>query len=312
MAKRKKTKRKTKSSIFSFGSSRKKSKQAKGRRLRSIISTLKVFMVLCVLASGVVGFKFLERYAKSTAGVSEKTGLVTLIDVPEWVNGPLKEKIYAAATAYGEDLKLDEDAAVSVQQNIETLVVWLDNVRVWLSHDSILIEAKWRKPVAMIKVGMKKFYVDSDFVVLDFVSELGLPIVEVKGLSGVRRLQPGDVLDLDDLDAAMTLLGQLGLMDKLVTPDKPLLYEIDRVDVSNFNGRQNSRASHIILYAKDNTEIIWGAEIGTWQRYLEATDEEKLTSLYAYYKEYGSLLNGVKYINLQYSQDKISQPVDKY
>jgi len=101
-------------------------------------------------------------------------------------------------------------------------------------------------------------------------------------------------------------------MDELITPDKPLLYEIDYIDVSNFEGREDTRFPHIVLYATDKTEIIWGAEIATWQRYLEATDEEKLAKLYGYYKEHGSLLNGVKYINLRNPQDKIPLPIDKY
>jgi len=101
-------------------------------------------------------------------------------------------------------------------------------------------------------------------------------------------------------------------MDKLVTPDKPLLYEIDRIDVGNFNGRENTQHPHIVMYAKDNTQIIWGAEVGKWQRYLESTDEQKLAKLYGYYKEYGTLSGGAKYINLRDPQDNIPLPIDKY
>ena len=110
----------------------------------------------------------------------------------------------------------------------------------------------------------------------------------------------------------MIILNKLDQMDKSVTPEKPLLYDIDCIDISNFSGRKNSRSPHIVLYTKDNTEIIWGAEFGAWQRHLEATDEKKLAKLYAYYKEHGSLLGGVKYINLCDPQDNISQPIDKY
>ncbi|GAI43037.1 unnamed protein product, partial [marine sediment metagenome] len=49
-----------------------------------------------------------------------------------------------------------------------------------------------------------------------------------------------------------------------------------------------------------------------WQKYLEATDEEKLAKLYGYYKEYGSLLNAVKYINLRNPQETVPRPIDKY
>jgi hypothetical protein len=175
----------------------------------------------------------------------------------------------------------------------------------------VLIEARWRKPLALVKSGSQNFYVDDELVVLDFVPIPNLPIVGIEGLSA-RVPSQGEVWQSDDLDAAVTILAKLDQMDKSVTPDKPLLYEIDRIDVSNFNGRKNSRFPHIVLYTKDDTEIIWGAEFGTWQRYLETTDEEKLAKLYAYYKEYGSLSGGVKYINLRDPQDNISQPIDKY
>jgi len=140
-----------------------------------------------------------------------------------------------------------------------------------------------------------------------------LPIVNVKGLSAATKVPlPGEVWQLDDLAAAVIILTKLDRMDKSVTPDKPLLYEIDSIDMSNFNGRRSSRKPHITLYTKDNTKIIWGAEFGTWQQYLEATDEEKLAKLYAYYKEHGSLSGGAKYINLRDPQDNIPQPIDKY
>jgi hypothetical protein len=114
------------------------------------------------------------------------------------------------------------------------------------------------------------------------------------------------------LAAAVTILGKLEQMDATVAPEKPLLYEIDSIDVSNFEGRKNRREPHIVLYTKDSTEIIWGAEFGTWQRYLEAPDDEKLAKLYSYYEEFGTLLGGAKYINLRDPQETIPRPTDKY
>jgi len=326
VAKRKRTKTETKRISFKLGTSKRK-KQRKIAHSPSLKSILKVLAVVCVLAAvgiavlaavriGVpaavrIGVAF-RKYVKKAVPVSEKVGLLKLENPPAWVNQTLKEKIYAAARAYGEDLKLDEDAAESVQQNIETLVAWLDEVKVQVTHDSIRIKGRWRKPLALVKLGFQSFYVDAELVVLDFVPMSNLPIVRIKGLSVVTKVPPpGEVWQRDALAAAIAILARLDQMDKLVTPDSPLLYEIDSIDVSNFNGRQDSRFPHIVLYAKDNTEIIWGAEIGTWQRYLEATDEQKIAKLYGYYKEYGSLRD-VKYINLRDPQDNVPLPIDKY
>lgn len=313
MAKRRKTKSKTKRISFKLGAPKRKKKQRLTRR-PSLTGILKVLAVICVLAAVGVGFVLLDKYVRRAVPVSEKTAFLELVDVPAWVNEPLKEKIYAAAGAGGEDLKLDDAAAHSVQSNLEREVAWLQNVTVQTTHDSIRIEGRWRKPLAVVKSGLRKpYYVDADLVVLDFVPMPNLPIVRIKGLSVIAKVPPpGEVWQEETIAAAVAILARLDQMDKSVTPEKPLLYEIDGIDVSNFNGRRNSRKPHIVLYTKDNTKIIWGAEFGTWQRYLEATDEEKLTNLYAYYKEHGSLSGGAKYIDLQYSQQRVSLPIDKY
>jgi hypothetical protein len=303
MAGRKKTKSKTKRISFKLGTSKRK----KQRTYRpSLTGILKVLAIVCVFAAGGVSLYFAGRYVKSAKPA--ETGPLELVNVPEWVSSELKAKIRDAAG--GKTLRLDEEAAQTVAENLAS-VAWLDNIKIQTTHKQVLIEARWRKPLALVKSGSQNFYVDDELVVLDFVPIPNLPIVRIEGLSA-RVPSPGEIWQSDDLDAAVTILTKLDQMDKAVTPDKPLLYEIDRIDVSNFNGRKNSRFPHIVLYAKDDTEIIWGAEFGTWQRYLETTDEEKLAKLYAYYKEYSSLLGGVKYINLRDPQDNIPQPVDKY
>jgi hypothetical protein len=317
MVKRKKTKSKTKRISFKPGASKRKKHRKAGkhsRTLKVVLATaLIVSATVCLLAVIVLGFVFLDKYVDKA--VPEKTGSLELLDVPTWVNEQLKTRIYTAAMGGREDLKLNEDTARLIRDNLVREVVWLDKVRVQTTHNSIRIKARWRKPLALVRLGLQKFYVDADMVVLDYMPMPTLPIVNVKGLSIVPKFPAlGKVWRQDDLAEAIALLARLDRMDKLVTPDKPLLYEIDSIDVSNFNGRQSSRDPHIVLYAKNNIKIIWGAEIGKWQQYLEATDEEKLAKLYSYYEEYGSLLNNARYIkiNLRDPQETIPLPIDKY
>ncbi len=278
------------------------------------MTTLTILATLCLFATVGVGFVFLEKYVYKTAAVSEKIGFIELFGVPPWFNESLRAKVHAAV---GEDiasLKIDEGAARLVRESLVNKFAWLDRTTVQITHNSIRVKGLWRKPLALVKLGLKKFYVDAEMVVLDFVSMPNLPIVKITGLAVTTKTPaPGKVWEKDDLAAAVAVLSRLDKMDHLTTPDKPLLFEIDRIDVSNFSGRRDRREPHIILYAKDNTEIIWGAEIGTWQRHLEATDEEKLNSLYSHYEEYGSLLNNdAKYINLREPQDRIPRPIDRY
>jgi len=289
--------------------SRKKRKSS--YRAGRLIGFLKISAVACVLVAVGVGFVFLEKHVASK---SKRTGSLELVDVPDWVNEQLKEKIYFAASSYGGDIRLDKDAAASIQRSIESSVAWLDQVKVQTTHDSVRIWGRWRRPLGLIELGSRKTcYVDAELVVLDFVPVSALPIVKIKGLLlPAKAPSVGKLWQLDDLAAAVAVLSRLDRMDKLVTADKPLLYEIDRIDVTNFNGRQSGRKPHIVLYTKDDTEIIWGAEIGSWQRYLEAADQEKLTNLYNYYKEHGTILNSAKYIDLRSQQHDVSLPIDKY
>ena len=99
-------------------------------------------------------------------------------------------------------------------------------------------------------------------------------------------------------------------MDKIASQRKPLLFEIDSIDVSNFNGRMSNKFPHIVLFTKDNTQIVWGAELDNWHRHLEASDEEKLAKLYSFYKENKTLSGKVQMINLRDPQQVI-QPIDK-
>ena len=310
MAKRRKTKRKRKKVSFKLGASKRK-KAVKAFEGPSLKSVLRVLELVCVIAAATFIFYFLEKYVRTIKPV--QSAALELVDVPEWVNETLQERIYQAAVAYGEDVKVDETAAQTVQQNIEELVRWVDDVRVLTTHDRLLIEARWRKPVALVEWPGQTCYVDSELVALDFVPVPNLPIVKVAGLTGAGEApEPGQAWRRGDLAAAVTILGKLEQMDATVTPEKPLLYEIGSIDVSNFEGRKNRREPHIVLYTKDDTEIIWGAEFGTWQRYLEAPDDEKLAKLYSYYEEFGTLLGGAKYINLRDPQEVIPGPTDKY
>jgi hypothetical protein len=277
-----------------------------------LIIIMKVLAAVCVICGIIIGLMFLERYVKKSVPAAE--GLVDLefAGVPLWASDKLREEVHAAAIGKGRN-GLGEDIVLSVQRNIKESVPWLAEVKVRATQNILRVEGRWRKPVGLIKSGVLKFYVDAERVVLDYLPLPDLPIVEIKGLPPVTKVPPlGEVWHRDDLDAAVTILERLDQMDKALTPDKPLLYEIDRIDVSNFNGRQNNRYAHIILYSKDDSQIIWGAELGKWQQNLESTDQEKLAKLYGYYKDYGTLSGQARYINLRDPRDKIPLPIDKY
>jgi len=303
VAKKKKKKKKIKISFFGD----KNKKRKKNSEHIALISVFKVTALILVIAGVGIGFYMLDKTI-----IFNKHAEIYFVNPPKWATEQLKSKIKLSAAALGEDLAIDDDLTENVYRNLKTHIPWLDNVKLQIVGEKLLIGAHWRKPLAMLKTTNSKIYVDKDLVVLDFIAmpELGIP--EVTGISNRNAPLPGQVYTAQDLQAAVTILEKLDLMDQKITPSKPLLHEIGRIDVSNFNGRKKSSYAHIILYTTSGIEIIWGAEFGAWQRHMEAPDEEKLANLYGYYKQFGTLLQGAKYINLRDPQHRIYKPVDNY
>lgn len=270
-------------------------------------SPLRIAGVAAAVVVVGVGFLLAERSLRTSGSVA--MGPLVLEDVPVWVDQSplLHEKITTAVG--GVTFPLEESVASGLAASLRDLV-WLEDVQVRVTPEDVRIRALWRRPVALLVIGTERFYVDRDRVVLDYAD---LPYLSVKRVFGVLWPQaplPGEVLDGDDLKEAIDLLALLEYMDIRSTPTKPLLAEIEGVDVGNFQGRRNSKGPHLVLVAKDGTQVIWGAEIGAWGRYLEARDEEKLAGLYSYYKECGTLMGLVKYIDLRALQSDVPSPID--
>lgn len=286
---------------------RTKTKKQAAARKQTLITAVKAAAVMGLLVAGGASLRYAEGYVQTTQP-TEEGGLI-LRNVPRWANWDLKARIVDLAG--GSRFPVGEDTASVIARNLAPMS-WLDDVEVHVTHDQVSVKARWRKPVAMIERGPSKFYVDTELVVLDYMSMAHLPIVEVTGVKMGLPPSPGAVFDRDDLAAAVKLIDLLGRVDADLDPQNPLLEQIARIDVSNYKGRKNHSKPHIVFHSKDRTQILWGAELGEWAKHLEATDEQKLAKLYGYYTEFGSLSAGAKYINLFNPLDKVPQPIDKY
>ncbi len=273
----------------------------------------KVAAIVLVLAGVAAGLIFLEQYVRKNSAADGARATVKLVAPPKWVNKNLESEVYLAASSGGQSLNIDKNTASAVYRNITEQFAWLKDVEVQTFSDGIYISGTWRKPLALVTRGFEKRYVDEQMVVLDFVLLPDLPIIRVEGLSSIPQMPPvGQEWNREDLSAAVEVLKLLNQRERSEPLQESLLHEIESIDVSNFNGRENPGFPHIVLYARDKTEIIWGAEVGRWQQHFEAKDEEKIAKLYAYYNKYGSLLEGAKYIDLCEPQENLPLPVDRY
>ncbi len=329
MAPRKKKKKKKKQSWFGFGSPpkrRKKKPLTKAARARAAASAKRVAALIVAgiaLGCAAIAFGYMDRYVHTLSPVTEQMGQLELIAPPEWINPELQATIAAAAGGYY--FPLDEDIAEIIAARLQGLS-WIYNTRIRTTSKTVQIYAGYRKPTAVIKSGSKKYYLaliapddlpweqgKPKVMLLDYIELDTLPVVEIKELSLRRLPVAGDILQSADITSAVELLTVLGRMDEISCADAPLLDQLASIDISNFAGRKNKNSSHIVLYAKDGTPIYWGAAYGDSTLYLEAPEQEKLATLYTFYKEYGNTIQCVKNaicksIDLRYAQMRVPRP----
>ncbi len=322
-------KKKKKTPWFGFGSPpkrRKKKHLTKAARARAAASVKKVAAVVVAgiaLGCAAIAFGYMERHVHALSPVTEQTGQLELVDPPEWINPELQARIAAAAGGYY--FPLDEDIAEIIAARLQGLP-WIYNTRIRTTSKTIHIYAGYRKPTAVIKSGSKKYYLaliapddlswEQDkpkVMLLDYIELDTLPVVEIKGLSLRKFPVAGDIWQGQDITSTVELLTVLGRMDEISCADAPLLGELANIDISNFGGRKSKNNSHIVLNAKDGTEIYWGAAYGDSTLYLEATEQEKLGTLYTFYKEHGNTIQCVKHaicksVDLRLAQIRIPRP----
>ena len=301
-------------SWFSF--KKKLTKTEKKQRSHAVRNTFLIFTLIIIAVALVAAFIFLDRFVKKTSNFGAQSLNLELLDVPDWVGPQLQQEIVDTAHKGGVEFLLNDTIARQVGENLRTLA-WLYDVQVIVGAQSIIVKANYRQPLGLIKAQAGQFFIDSQAIVLDYIPVDKLIIPEITGTSAYM-LTPRSVGTKSqgaDVAAAIELIELLAKMDAHVTPSKPLLAEIKSIDMSNFNGRRSSSQPHIVFYAKDDTEIKWGAKKGDWSRNLEARDEEKLTILYNTFSELGTIqiraAQKGKFIDLTKPQTR-SLPIDKY
>jgi len=305
---------KNKKSWFSFN--KKLTKTEKKERSKAVRNTFVIFVLIIVAVALVTGFIYSESFVKKLLNFGNEQLPFKLLNPPSWISPELQQIILQTAAKGGVKFNLDENTARQVGENLKTFA-WLYDTQVTVSEDSILVKAGYREPLALIKANDRQFYIDSQSIVLDYVPVNKPTIIEITGVPAHKLTVSsiGTKWQSDDVAAAVELLELLAKMDSQVTPSKPLLAELKSLDMSNFNGRRSDAQPHIVFYAKDDTEIKWGAKKGDWNRNLEAKDEEKLAILYNTFSELGTIqiraAQKGSFIDLTKPQT-LSLPIDKY
>ncbi|MHC4770984.1 MAG: cell division protein FtsQ/DivIB [Planctomycetota bacterium] len=330
MARRKKKKT---GGLQSFFSKKKKKKRSKHKDSDSFVTglrvTLSIMFLTILVAGGAIGLIYMDRYVNNAVkeetedgSLEIKEGPLKLIDYPAWLSQDWVDKLIA--TAGGKRFPLDQGWAQKVATRLATLS-WLDNVQVQTTPEYLTVKADYRRPVGLVRSGRnRKVYLDVDMTVLDFIPVTNIPVIEIKGLASTQVPESGQKWLAADAAAAVELLNLLYMADlhfqqerasDTVTPqakkipEKPLLNEIESIDVSNFAARKSRSAANIVLNVVDGTKVYWGAAWGQANIYFEADEKDKLARLYQFFMDHSNTLGGAaKYIELRWPQDSIPRP----
>ena len=308
MAKRKTTK---KGGLFSFFTKKKKTTRGSKKSQPSISTGLKVtatIMVLAIIAGGgAVGLIYMDRYVQRTAAAATPSGSLKLIDPPAWIETQQLWIDKLVDTAGGMRFPLNDQAAQYVTQRLSALS-WLNNIHVQTTPEYITVKADYRRPVGLVDIGRgKKYYLAEDMTVLEYLPIDSVPVIEITGIAAEKTIpEPGLPWRAEDAIAAVQLLDYLFRCDLVYLKNgqiqKPLLDEIESIDVSNFAARKSSSPNrpHIYLKVLDGTQVNWGAAIGQGNRYIEAKADKKCLKLYEHFVEHNNSLQGsAKWIELR-------------
>ena len=107
-----------------------------------------------------------------------------------------------------------------------------------------------------------------------------------------------------DMAAAMALVERL--------KKQPFAWQIDAVDMTNFNGRKDARAAWITLrtVAPDGAPRVvrWGRPIGE-EKYYEVQADAKIKALNELYRQYSRIDAGRDYVDIRTEQVLAAKPV---
>ncbi|MFN4243589.1 MAG: hypothetical protein ACK4PI_10175 [Tepidisphaerales bacterium] len=228
------------------------------------------------------------------------TGLpprVVFREQPAWMNEALATRLLSIAQPVAASSVFDP----AVLRDIHTRLLsdpfsrrWVREVRAvrrvygFQPGDTIEIDAAFRTPAAVVRRAGAFYLVDGEGVLLEDIAPEQVTRVllapdgrlVLRVIDGVTRPppEPGQSVPAD-LSAGLALAKLLH--------DRTFARDIVKVDVSNFNGRQDPTAAHLRLVTRHGTEIRWGRPLGTPHNFGEVDDARKLLYLDRIHAEFG-------------------------
>ena len=204
---------------------------------------------------------------------------------PYWLRSRFLDEVRALG-GLPERFSVLDDSMVRRLAEALRLHPWVRHVEWVRATHPNHVEAKvyYRWPVALVQVRGGGALVDRDGVVLR--AEPGFPLAErsrcfwITGVSTPPPSTPGRTWDDPSVKSACNLA-------HLLRGHKHPL-SLNVIDMANFEGRDDPRASEIVLWTSNRTCINWGRATDT-DKPGEVSAQDKIARLLQYVKTYGSL-----------------------
>ena len=260
-------------------------------------------------------------YVEKNVAHSSVAPKVVLKDRPAWMSDFLADQICAAAQPPGSHSALNRDLlkdAKALLENNERTSAWIREIRQLKlvygkkAGDTLVIDCDFRAPIALVQYQGFYYLVDGDGVALperysqDQVSKIVFGRngkMNIRVVTGIRSERPpyaGQMWQGDDLVAALDMVK--------ILYDRPFAEEIVKVDVSNFNGREDAREAQLVLSTKRNTQIRWGRPVNSTDL-AEVPTRQKLTYMANLFKETRRVDGGFSWVDLRF--DTIRGPASE-
>jgi len=248
-------------------------------RVKWVRQSLMFCGLLAAVAGCYVGGTRLHQYGQEQVVVErEKMRLyVKLMNKPAWLNKAILDRIAGETEAfvcrdvatYGRLTNpLDKEILAEVAANYANHPARRENG--WMKRivevrrvvdpngksQTIEIYAEYRRPVAWVSVNEMCYLVDEEMVRLPnaYSQADRKAVVGLMAMMGVEERVPevGERFEGEDLSAGLKLVELLR--------DKKYASQIDVIDVSNFAGRSDEKASWIVL------KTVWPGRVVLWGR----------------------------------------------
>ena len=258
---------------------------AMGRRAAKLLTWV------VVLAAAATGMWRLELYVKNITSQRQVQLTASMANPPRWASDELIREILLSTGIHHDDFILDDDLTGRWAQQLSQNP-WVKRINSVRKHynGEVTFDCELRRPIAMVRQGISLRYIDAEGVVLPDAS-LVKPyghVIELRG-SVASPGEPGHTLRDPAMIAGIQVLARIRGVDEQLKTDERLWQELAQLDVANYNGRRDQAASHLTFYTNNNTEVRWGAAVGSSLSYGEASARCKIATLYRKHKLAGSL-----------------------